>query len=71
MGYNIEYKEVFADDFGVLQKRRRIIIIGWRKDLNLHYPEFHTTKYDVIVNDILNDLSPLSLVKQIMNIVMK
>ena len=59
VGYNIEYKEVFADDFGVLQKRRRIIIIGWRKDLNLHYPEFHTTKYDVIVNDILNDLSPL------------
>lgn len=59
VGYNIEYKEVFADDFGVLQKRKRIIIIGWRKDLNLHYPEFHITKYNAVVNDILNDLSPL------------
>lgn len=29
-----------AKDFGVLQDRKRVIIIGWRKELNLSYPKF-------------------------------
>ena len=35
LGYRVEYQKVKAYDFGVLQNRERVIIIGWRKDLNL------------------------------------
>lgn len=46
VGYDIEYREVYANDFGVLQRRKRIIIIGWRKDLDLYYPEFRHVEYN-------------------------
>jgi len=57
-GYNIGYKILNAYNFGVLQNRKRIIIIGWKKELNLKYPEFdndnEVKKYKV--EDILSDL---------------
>lgn len=59
VGYDIEYKLVNAHDFGVLQNRKRIIIIGWRKDLKLKYPDFSVVKYEALVNDILSDLPHL------------
>lgn len=59
VGYNIEYKLVNSHDFGVLQNRKRIIIIGWRKDLDLKYPKFQNREFDATVNDILSDLPPL------------
>lgn len=59
VGYDIEYKLVNAHDFGVLQNRKRIIIIGWRKDLKLRYPDFPVVKDEALVNDILNDLPHL------------
>ena len=59
VGYNIEYKVVNAKDFGVLQSRKRIIIIGWRKDLELCYPEFEMNQINAVVNNLLEDLSPL------------
>lgn len=59
VGYSIEYRLVNSHDFGVLQNRKRIIIIGWRKDLNLRYPNFPKIEIDAIVNDILNDLPHL------------
>ena len=34
IGYNVEYKILKATDYGVAQKRERVIIIGTRKDLN-------------------------------------
>ena len=60
VGYNIEYKMVNAHDFGVLQHRKRVIIIGWRKDLNLHYPEFTRIHVNAVVNDLFSDLSRLA-----------
>lgn len=59
VGYNIEYKLINSCDFGVLQNRKRIIIIGWRKDLALHYPDFQHIESSAIVNDILSDLPHL------------
>lgn len=56
VGYRIDYKELNAKDFGVLQNRRRIIIIGWRTDEQYHYPEFTSVSHKYTVNDILKDL---------------
>lgn len=49
-----------AKDFGVLQDRKRVIIIGWKKGLKLSYPEFE--KYNAeneIMKDLFSDLKPL------------
>lgn len=59
VGYNIEYRLVNSHDFGVLQNRKRIIIIGWKKNLDLRYPDFPRLEVNAIVNDILSDLPHL------------
>lgn len=59
VGYVVEVKELNAKDFGVLQSRVRVIIIGWRKGTNLGYPEFQNIEQNFIVNDILSDLVAL------------
>lgn len=59
VGYEIDSKEILADNFGVLQRRKRIIIIGWRKDLDLKYPQFAKISSNAMVNDLLLDLPPL------------
>lgn len=59
VGYEIECHEQNAKDFGVLQNRRRMIIVGWLKDSNMHYPEFEKAESSAIVNDILCDLPKL------------
>lgn len=56
VGYKIDWRELNAKNFGVLQNRRRIIIIGWRTGEQYHYPEFDTISHTYTVNDILNDL---------------
>ncbi|WP_199118059.1 DNA (cytosine-5-)-methyltransferase [Pedobacter sp. ASV28] len=38
-GYNIHIFSVKAENFGVLQKRRRLIIIGWRQDFIPNLPD--------------------------------
>lgn len=56
LGYKLEYHVLNASDYGVLQKRRRIILIGWKRELNLSYPEIHREKLHATVNDLLSDL---------------
>ncbi len=49
-----------AKDFGVLQDRKRVIIIGWRKELNLNYPNFDKIENSYQVHaDLFSDLKPL------------
>jgi len=53
-------KHLNAKDFGVLQDRKRVIIIGWKKELNLRYPEFETTENNFqILKDLFSDLKSL------------
>lgn len=57
LGYEIEYKEQIASEHGVLQKRHRIIIVGWKKDSNLHYPELEIEDCNYkVLNDLFSDL---------------
>jgi DNA (cytosine-5)-methyltransferase 1 len=49
-----------AKDFGVLQDRKRVIIIGWKKELGLSYPNFKTIENNFeILKDLFADLKPL------------
>ena len=56
VGYEIECHKQNARDFGVMQNRRRMIIIGWKRGSSLHYPLFKSIKIDGTVNDLLSDL---------------
>lgn len=61
-GYTCKFKILNARNFGVLQNRKRVILIGWNKHTsNVHYyPDFPDCYSDnFIVNDILNDLPEL------------
>ena len=59
VGYNIECHEQNSKDYGVLQNRRRLIIVGWLKDSGLRYPEFRTMDPKTRVRKLLDDLPAL------------
>jgi DNA (cytosine-5)-methyltransferase 1 len=59
-GYQIEYKLLNSKDFGVPQNRKRIIIIGWRKGSNYHYPVFESIRPNWTIAELLSDLPRLS-----------
>ncbi|MDO4228654.1 MAG: DNA (cytosine-5-)-methyltransferase, partial [Capnocytophaga sp.] len=65
IGYEISLpnnakKILNAKDFGVLQDRKRVIIIGWKKELNLSYPDFEVEQLDFeVLKDLFSDLKPL------------
>ncbi len=58
-GYEIHAKTLDSSDFGVLQKRKRVILIGWKKKYKYTYPNFIPKKVDAIVNDLFVDLPTL------------
>ena len=59
VGYEIHHNILNAFDFGVLQNRLRVILIGWKKETSYKYPEFKKTIGNYTVNDVLADLPAL------------
>ncbi|MHB8964332.1 MAG: DNA cytosine methyltransferase [Saccharofermentanales bacterium] len=59
VGYELKYEIVNASDFGVLQRRKRIILIGWKHDSCHSYPIFEKKASKSSVSDILSDLSKI------------
>ena len=59
LGYHVQYKMLDASDYGVLQTRKRLIIVGWQKQHDLGYPDIPTKLTSAVVNDILGDLPEL------------
>ena len=59
VGYEIEFHEQNSKDFGVLQSRHRMIIVGWLKDSPMGYPAFDTIEPRAKVYDLLGDLPSL------------
>lgn len=59
LGYEVYHDTLDASDYGVLQARKRIIIVGWKKDIDFGFPEIEKTNKAFVVNDIFRDLPKL------------
>jgi DNA (cytosine-5)-methyltransferase 1 len=57
-GYSIHLYTLEARNFGVLQNRKRIIILGWQKQLNLDIPNLEEIRLEnrYQVSELLSDL---------------
>lgn len=57
IGYSTDYKVLNAEDYGVLQKRRRVIIIGRRGNREFKFPELSLADYSgQVKKDVFYDL---------------
>jgi len=59
-GYETEYMTLSAEDYGVLQRRKRIILIGRRGKRTGFYPEPEKWHPDVTVAEVFRDLPSIS-----------
>ena len=60
-GYYMKLFTVEANNFGVLQNRKRVVILGWRKELKLSLPDLEAIRSNTkhTVQDLLSDLPSL------------
>lgn len=64
LGYEMDYKVQLASQHGVLQNRKRVIIVGWKRvgkgsKGSYHYPELPVEKYHYqVLHDLFSDLPP-------------
>jgi DNA (cytosine-5)-methyltransferase 1 len=61
-GYHMKTHTVEANKFGVLQNRKRLIILGWRKDLDIELPNIESFVHEqqYAVKDLLHDLPKIA-----------
>ena len=60
IGYNVEERLLNAKNFGVVQERKRLILIGWSKNTQFKYPLFNHEEDNYTSADIFCDLPSLS-----------
>ncbi|WDA46495.1 DNA cytosine methyltransferase [Fusobacterium nucleatum] len=58
--YNVEYKLLDAKDFGVPQSRKRVIILGWKKNIKFSFPNFNKIENNITLNELFRDLPKLN-----------
>jgi len=59
VGYEINYQILNSVDFMVLQNRKRVILIGWKKGNKFEYPSFGRIEHNYRVKDVLDDIPNL------------
>lgn len=67
LGYETEAKELNSSEYGVLQNRKRIIIVGWLQGTEHSYPVIETIKHKYKVNDLFCALPTLEPGEEINN----
>lgn len=60
LGYEVYHETIDASDYGVVQARKRIIIVGWKKELDFGFPNFTKEKVKYSVNEAFSDLPKLN-----------
>lgn len=58
-GYTTDFRPLNASDYGVLQNRKRIILIGYRGEKTDFYPEIPVVKSKHKVGELFCDLPPI------------
>lgn len=56
LGYKVEAMLLNSYDYGVIQNRRRVIIIGWQYDLGFSFPVMLSEKKKYFRDEIFSDL---------------
>ena len=57
LGYTVDYRLCNAADYGVLQNRKRIILVGWKKDTDHYFPKMKTVDTSAFtVKNLFDDL---------------
>lgn len=59
LGYEVYHETLDASDYGVLQTRKRVIIVGWLKENDFGFPEIEKLPKKYKVEDALFDLPKL------------
>jgi DNA (cytosine-5)-methyltransferase 1 len=59
IGYEIYVEILDASDYGVLQSRRRVIIVGWKKEFDFGFPVISKHEKIWTIDDIFSDLTEL------------
>lgn len=59
LGYEVYHKTLDASNYGVLQARKRVIILGWLKENDFGFPEIEVLEKKYKVQDVLYDLPKL------------
>lgn len=59
LGYEVYHETLDASDYGVVQARKRIIIVGWKKESDFGFPDFTKQKIKYSVNEAFSDLPKL------------
>lgn len=56
LGYQVEARLLNANNCGVIQNRERVIIIGWKNELEFSYPDINYSLGEYYRDDIFYDL---------------
>lgn len=71
IGYNVTWRVVNAWDYGVAQKRERVIVCAVRKDLDFTYEwpasEYETSGYRPVLRDAIGDLPEPGVASAMLN----
>lgn len=59
LGYVVYHETLDASDYGVLQARKRVIIVGWLKENDFGFPAIDVIPKNYIVNNAFEDLPKL------------
>ena len=57
-GYNVNYSLLNAWDYGAAQDRKRVILVGYRNDLNIYFDfkKLKPVEQKLVLKDIIKDL---------------